>query len=369
LREKDMGGSTSFNINLQDSYGFTYLMRCTLAGHDINSLLLEGADMDIQTNKGETALMIAISSINIQAAKTLILIGADLHLRESHTLSALALSIIYRYDVSFIKQLIYHGVDPNEKYRSNLTPLRFAIINFNPDIINFLIDSRADINARTIDKDTHLIAAIRIRNFEAISLLIERGADLEAIGKMNTTVLHYGVYTRCPKIMKLLIKACISTNVEYLLDYQDNFGDTPLIIASRARHSSDIVKLLLDNGSDMDLRDNYGKTAMMYAYRYHNYSSFHYLTDSKYDLNIFQNYKITWYPYKISKNIVLTINDHIPEMKLMMVVYGRDIIKGSIKTVKVFGKWNKSKAISLAFWLYNISQNSISNIRFRIYQS
>ena len=53
------------------------------------------------------------------------------------------------------------------------------------------------------------------------------------------------------------------------IDHQNNYGYTALIEAVALRDGSaiyqEIVQVLLDNGANKELRDNYGKTAEDYA--------------------------------------------------------------------------------------------------------
>ena len=60
------------------------------------------------------------------------------------------------------------------------------------------------------------------------------------------------------EIVKLLIEAGSNINK------QDNFGYTALIYASIYGHI-DIVKLLIEAGVDINIQDKYGNTALMIA--------------------------------------------------------------------------------------------------------
>ena len=55
--------------------------------------------------------------------------------------------------------------------------------------------------------------------------------------------------------------------VEKLLDidFQDNYGDTALIEATRANWNSDIAQLLLERGADPNIKNNNGFTALILA--------------------------------------------------------------------------------------------------------
>ena len=48
------------------------------------------------------------------------------------------------------------------------------------------------------------------------------------------------------------------------VDWQNNYGDTALIMANRKGHA-DVVRLLLERGASVDLQDNDGNTALIMA--------------------------------------------------------------------------------------------------------
>ena len=77
---------------------------------------------------------------------------------------------------------------------------------------------------------------------------------LSAVDNGRRTALHYAAgYNFNPDITKTLIKAGADVNA------QDNYDWTPLHYAS-ALNFPQVVKLLVDNGADLEARDRDGKT-------------------------------------------------------------------------------------------------------------
>ncbi|MBQ9271444.1 MAG: ankyrin repeat domain-containing protein [Alphaproteobacteria bacterium] len=140
-----------------------------------------------------------------------------------------------------VKQEIANGTDINSKgndytksgdLRTNVTPLVFAIKygNSNPEIIKFLINSRADVNAKE--------------------------------GKVGLTVLMYvAQFCKNPNIMNMLIQAGADVNVG------SNSGFTPLMSAVIHKNPQ-MVKAFIENGANISAKDSNNKTALDYAYEY-----------------------------------------------------------------------------------------------------
>ena len=84
-------------------------------------------------------------------------------------------------DAAIIEALIKGGADPNEKHPLGRTPLMEASRTGNVDAMKVLLDHGADVNAKeTLRGTTPLMWAADEGHAPAIKLLIERGADIKA---------------------------------------------------------------------------------------------------------------------------------------------------------------------------------------------
>ena len=79
--------NSEVDIDVQDEYGATALIRSSLFGHfDIVKLLVsEGAYIDIKNNNGDTALMIASSNGNLNIVKLLVSEGAYIYTKNNYS--------------------------------------------------------------------------------------------------------------------------------------------------------------------------------------------------------------------------------------------------------------------------------------------
>ena len=185
---------------------------------------------------------------------------------------------IQNQDLETIKNLIAQDISllyyTNEYLR---TPLHTASYVGNIGIINFLLDSGANINTTDESNDNPLCIAIQTGNLKIIELLISKGADVALTSESIVSPVHYSVYHNNKELLDLLTKAhdfninqdvyeygtplhtaCETGNLNFVkqliklgakIDDDSLFGDTPLCVATL--HGFElIVEELLKQGAD-----------------------------------------------------------------------------------------------------------------------
>ena len=105
---------------------------------------------------------------------------------------------------------------------------------------------------------TALMLAAGEGHADVVQLLLERRADVDAKEERGGTALMRAVAGGHAGIAKLLIETRANVNVE------DNNGWTPLAIAA-SEHNLDMLKLLLDSGAAPNARNRNGKSAIDFA--------------------------------------------------------------------------------------------------------
>ena len=110
------------------------------------------------------------------------------------------------------------------------------------------------------DGFTALALAAYLGQKEAATLLIEKGADSNAIARNETgfTPLTGAVSQNHNEVARLLVKN--GANVNH--SYEGAF--TPIMHAAHAGNL-ELVKLLLENGADPNAKNGEGKTSLFYA--------------------------------------------------------------------------------------------------------
>ena len=132
-----------------------------------------------------------------------------------------------RENTEAVKQAIAEGADVNVKYEdlNGWAPLIFAALGGHREITELLIDSGAEVNAKSYnDGWAPLHGAAQNGHKEIAELLVAVGADVNAMGRMGTP-LHYAAARGRNKIVELLIAKGADVNI------LNDFGKTPLDIA------------------------------------------------------------------------------------------------------------------------------------------
>ena len=126
------------------------------------------------------------------------------------------------------------------------------------DIVSLLLDKGADVNAQDADGYTALSIASRNGHTEVVKLLLDKGADVNVQDADGDTALIWASRNGHTEVVKLLLDKGADINAK------DKYGDTALILASRKGHT-EIVKVLLNAGADINAKYNAGNTALILA--------------------------------------------------------------------------------------------------------
>lgn len=133
-------------------------------------------------------------------------------------------------------------------------------------ILNYIYDGCLDslkqldtIHFKYIDEnynESYLFYSVKANNFEITQFLIEKGVDINVVGKYIGNALHFSIGNT--KIAKLLIENGININL------QDSDGVTPIMRAAKSGNI-DLVQILLDNKAVLTLKDKNGLTVVDYS--------------------------------------------------------------------------------------------------------
>lgn len=158
--------------NSSDPDGRTLLMRAAWDGNEelIRLLLDRKARVDQRNSRGESALMMAALQGKVGAVKLLHGRGAPL--------------------------------DGN-----GWTPLHYAAFNGHTEVAKFLLDNRANIDARAPNGATALMLAARGGHLDLARLLIQRVADVNAETDRGITALRWANETKNTDIARMLQQA------------------------------------------------------------------------------------------------------------------------------------------------------------------
>src|SRR5713226_3094870 len=172
-------------------------------------------------------------------------------------------SAIRANDLARLEELLKQPANANTPSRANtrdergMTPLMYAAAVGSPEAMKLLIDKGADVNARNAFNSTALMWSIT--DLKKVRLLVDHGADVNAASKQGRTALLLAAKSdRSAAIVRLLIAK--GADIKAV----DARKDTALIAASEG-NDLETIKLLVDAGLDVNAANGGGFTPLMNA--------------------------------------------------------------------------------------------------------
>jgi ankyrin repeat protein len=208
-----------------DGIGHTPLMRAADMGHTevVKVLLKAGANPNVATKTGETALLLATKA--------------------SPAIPGL------------VDALVEGKADPNAKNSDEEFALLIAVRDQKPDLIPIITKAKIDWSQSGV-AHTALGTAVDQGDKDAVHALLSAGADPNAMGPTNQAPLIMAMDKE--EIFRLLLEAKADPNVK------NSWGQTALIVAvseDQANRVEDLIKA----GASLDAKSDQDQTALQYA--------------------------------------------------------------------------------------------------------
>jgi len=184
------------------------------------------------------------------------------HKTYNDTANKLLLVAVKNNDIEQVNQAFAMGADPDYSAGEDYlcVPFFFAIAHDSTEIMQCFINNGVDINRKTTFDFTPLRMAAVTNHFNALKLLLDSGADPNIVSPQ----------TRCTLLQDISGHDENLRMVEYLIDKgerlntQDNYGNTPLMMACKANQTK-IATLLINSGADVNYINNYSQKALDFA--------------------------------------------------------------------------------------------------------
>ena len=186
----------------------------------VRSLLLRGVDPDIQDEKDQTALMIAVRGNRPRIVEALLEAGADVNVEERHYGNT---ALIYAAEMGFpetIKLLLDFGADVNHQDNQGNKAL---VGSEGVEIFKMLLEAGLELDYQNDEGETVLIAASKYGDAETIKLLLTTGFDVNHEDNDGNTALMGAAEFENDEIVEVLLLAGADIN------HQADDGDTALI--------------------------------------------------------------------------------------------------------------------------------------------
>ena len=273
--------SLGADIEAQNDISATPLVLASFHGYKeiVKFLLDSGADVNaVGKEDNWSALMSAASNGDVEIAQMLLDAGADKNIENSD--GDTALDIAKRDGSTKVVELLSDG-----KVQSsfNKESFRSAVINGDLETLKQFLDDGVDVDTLIRYDDansTPLLVASQLGYVNLVELLIDRKANLDFINNNGDSPLIMAAYKGKKWVVSLLIEAGAK------IDIRDRASSaTPLMIASYQNYY-DIVDMLIDSKADINAVDMVGWTSLMSAAAAGNLDIIELLIDSAADVNL-----------------------------------------------------------------------------------
>jgi uncharacterized protein len=159
-------------------------------------------------------------------------------------------------DAKTIEALLQRGFDPNTLDPKKFHGLFLALREPSPKVAKILINaSKIDLSPMSPDGETPLMMAVFKGQTELAIEMINKGADVNQTG---WTPLHYAATAGNVQLIKILL------DKHAYIDAESPNQTTPLMMAAHYG-TPGAVKLLLEEGADVSLKNALGLTAIDFA--------------------------------------------------------------------------------------------------------
>ena len=153
-------------------------------------LLLRGSDPGIIDLSGRNSLHYAVLSGDIAITQLLVAANADVNSKEIHGVTVLHMAAFLEGGTPIIDLLLSHGASPDSEDDEGLRPLHHAVAINNPESLQLLLDRGANINAVRVTDTTALMFGIMANAHETLRLLLRHETlDYNAKNLIGRTVL------------------------------------------------------------------------------------------------------------------------------------------------------------------------------------
>jgi uncharacterized protein len=159
----------------------------------VKQLLESGADVNVATGDGMTALHWAAQNGSVDLAKMLLIAGANVRATTRLGGYTPLLMAAINGDAAMIRALADAGANPAGANSNGTTPLMVAAVSGHADAVALLIERGADVNAKENARgETALMFAAANGRVETVRVLAAHGADVKA----TTRVLDVSAFSK-----------------------------------------------------------------------------------------------------------------------------------------------------------------------------
>lgn len=211
-----------------------------------------GNDINVVDQKKETLLHKACRNDNYEIVDLLIKFGSDINAKNKYLETPLHLAVQFKNE-EIAQKLLFENANPNALNKNKVAPLHLAASRGTTETLNILLDHGAKINISDENGAKPIHHAVKSGKKEIIRSLLNSGASLVECDDRKNNVLHYACNKGDDELVSFILRHMTINNSRNI------YKETPLHFAA-ANCSPKSLRLLLDDGYDIDLVDANGQT-------------------------------------------------------------------------------------------------------------
>ena len=221
-------------------------------------LLKHGADVNSQAGfMRNTPLQLAVINGNIWNVKLLLENAANVGQTNADGTAPLAVAVL-RNECAIARELLWYEAEVNQVVASSgFTPLHYAVLHGRFEMVNVLLEGRAEVNVLSHSDETPLHIAARTDNVVLVLHLLEFGASIDSPGESDNTPLMVAVLAGQVAAMDTLLQHGADAN------RLNGYGYSALhLAAAHGMHTAQMAQLLIDYSANVELCTGDGEHAL-----------------------------------------------------------------------------------------------------------
>ena len=252
-------------------------------------------DPNIVNSYGDSLLLAAATLGNVDAVERLLSLGADVNKQNAYTRDTAILRSVYGGYDEISRLLVYADADLNLPNNYRQTPMGLAVEKQNGYLIDLFLTNgvHAGLDADTLLRasaqknyvgvlamlkggvspnvknapgNTPLIISASLGDTQSVRTLLAYRADVNAVNNDgNTAMLYAARYNHPETVLALLAPLTMQYRAD--VNIQNKKGETALYWAAMKGYAP-VVKILLANDADKNLKTTSGQTALDVAKKY-----------------------------------------------------------------------------------------------------
>ena len=227
---------------------------------DTMTVLIDaGADIEAKNSDGRSPLLAASKLGNLDVVKVLARAGADVCVIDNYKATCLMLASVYKHPETVRYLVGLKGVDVNHSGQHGYTVLHWVGRYNCPEAVKVLLEGGADIEAKNDKGHSPLLNASMSGALDVVKVLVRAGAGVCVTDNRGAICLSLAAHHGHTETVRTLL--CMP---EVDLKHVDNTGATALSRAVLGKRA-DVVEVLIDAGADIDVTNENGRSPLLLA--------------------------------------------------------------------------------------------------------